>query len=236
MMHGAASENWFARRVMRLTRVERWLMDRPQRIEQAENAALDLFRHMSLPPKPLCLEIGCGHGIATRLLVERFGARVVATDVDPEQLAQGKERLAHIADRVDFRIVDAREMPFRDAQFDGVFSFGVLHHILDGWRQVLAETARVLQPGGWFVFTDLVVPPRAGRLIARLLPWLDQLEEAALHACLAKNGLQLEHYKPGRRGIMAGLMRQCAAVARKEPPETLSSTLTAAPSAEAWTE
>ncbi|MCK4472176.1 MAG: class I SAM-dependent methyltransferase, partial [Anaerolineae bacterium] len=106
-------------------------------------------------------------------------------------------------------------MPFDDTQFDGVFSFYVLHHIPGGWRQVIAETARVLRPGGWFVFTDMVVSPRAGRLVGRLLPRLDQLEETALQACLAENGLHLEHYESSRGGILAGLMGHCAAVAHK---------------------
>jgi SAM-dependent methyltransferase len=105
-------------------------------------------------------------------------------------------------------------MPFDDAQFDGVFSFGVLHHILRGWRQAIAETARVLRPGRWFVFTDMVVSPRAGRLVRRLLPRLDQLEETALHACLAENDLHLEHYERGR-GMLVGVMGHCTGIARK---------------------
>lgn len=215
MIERTVTDNWFTRRMMKLTGFEKWLLDRPWRIQQAEQAALALFQHIDLPPQPRCLEIGCGHGIVTRLLVERFAARVVATDFDPGQLALAEESLADLEESVEFRVVDAREMPFDDAQFDGVFSFGVLHHILGRWRQVVCETARVLKPGGWFVFTDLVVPPGAGRLIGRLLPRLDQLEEAALHACLAENDLHLEHYDRGRRGILAGLMTHCAAVAHK---------------------
>jgi SAM-dependent methyltransferase len=213
-MKKAASDGWFIRRIMRLTRLEKWCMNSPQRARQAEQTALALFEHINLPPQPRCLEIGCGQGVVTRLLVERYAARVVATDFDPEQVAVAQERLAGLDERIEFRIVDARAMPFDDAKFDGVFSFGVLHHILSGWQQVVAETARVLRPGGWFVFTDLVLPPRAGRLIGRLLPRLDPLEEMALHACLAENGLRLEHYGRGRHGILTGLMSHCAAVAR----------------------
>jgi ubiquinone/menaquinone biosynthesis C-methylase UbiE len=201
--------------MMKLTRFEKWFMNSPQRARHAKRAALALFEHIKLPPQPRCLEIGCGQGAVTRLLVERFGAQAVATDFDPEQVAVAQERLADLGERVEFRVVDARAMPFDDAQFDGVFSFGVLHHILGGWRQAIAETARVLKPGGWFFFTDLVLPPRASRLVKFLLPRLDQLEETALHACLAENGLHLEHYERGRRGILAVPMGYCAAVARR---------------------
>jgi SAM-dependent methyltransferase len=218
-----ASDSWFTKRIMKLTPFEKWFMNSPQHARHTEQTALALFEQFNLPPQPRCLEIGCGQGALTRLLVERFEAQVVATDFDPEQVAVAQERLADLGERIEFRVVDARTMPFDDAQFDVVFSFGVLHHILGGWRQVIAETARVLRrpepaegkPGGCFVFTDLVLPPRAGRLVKRLLPRLDQLEEMALHACLAENGLPLEHYERGRRGILAVLMGHCAAVARR---------------------
>jgi ubiquinone/menaquinone biosynthesis C-methylase UbiE len=209
-----ASDSWFARRMMKMTRFEKWLVNSPQRARNVEQTALALFEHINLPPQPRCLEIGCGQGAVTRLLVERFGAQAVATDFDPEQVTVAQERLADLSERVEFRVVDARAMPFDDAQFDGVFSFGVLHHILDSWRQAIAETARVLKPGRWFVFTDMILPPCAGRLVRRLLPRLDQLEETALHACLAENGLHLKHYEAGR-GILVRLMSHCTAVARK---------------------
>jgi ubiquinone/menaquinone biosynthesis C-methylase UbiE len=208
---------------MKLTRFEKWFMNSPQHARHTQQTALALFEQFNLPPQPRCLEIGCGQGALTRLLVERFEAQVVATDFDPKQVAVAQERLADLGERIEFRVVDARTMPFDNAQFDGVFSFGVLHHILGGWRQVIAETSRVLRrpepaegkPGGWFVFTDLVLPPRAGSLVRRLLPRLDQLEETALHACLTENGLPPEHYERGRRGILAVLMGHCAAVARR---------------------
>lgn len=213
-MEKTASDSWFARRIMRLTRGERRFVNDPANAERVARIAGSLLERVTLPPEPRCLEIGCGQGAVPRLLVERYGARVVASDYDPAQVALAQERLADLDERVAFRIVDARAMPFDDAQFDGVFSFYVLHHIPGGWRQVVVETARVLRPGGWFVFTDLVPPPRAGRLVRRLLPRLDPLEETALHACLAENGLRLEHYECGR-GMLAGLMAHCAAVARR---------------------
>ena len=216
------SDSWFTRRIMKLTRFEKRLMNSPRHARHTERMALALLEHVSLPPQPRCLEIGCGQGVVTRLLAERYGAQVVASDYDPAQVSLARERLAGLDGPVEFRVVDARAMPFDDAEFDAVFSFGVLHHIPGGWREAVAEIARVLKPGGWFVFTDLVVSPRVGRLMGRLLPCLDQLDEAALHACLAQNGLGLSHYAHGQGEFLAvlRLMSYCVAVAHKSRVDT----------------
>ncbi len=66
----------------------------------------------------------------------------------------------------------------------------------------------------WFLFTDFVLPPRAGRWLRRLLPRLDQLEETAMQDCLAESGLHLAHYEYSQ-AILAGLMKYCIAVAHK---------------------
>lgn len=210
-------DNWFIERIMKLTCFEKWLINSPQHARHTERTALALLDHINLPPQPRCLEVGCGQGALARLLVERHGAQVVASDYDPAQVALAQERLADLDEGVELRVVDARAIPFDDMAFDAVFSFGVLHHIPSGWQEAVAEIARVLKPGGWFVFTDLVVVPRAGHLMRWLLPRLDQLEETALHASLAQNGLRLEHYAYGQGEFMAklGLMNYCTAVAHK---------------------
>jgi ubiquinone/menaquinone biosynthesis C-methylase UbiE len=204
---------------MKLTCFEKRLINSPQHARCTERTALALIEHVSLPPRPHCLEVGCGQGALARLLVERYNAHVIASDYDPAQVALAQERLADLDEQVELRVVDARAIPFDDAAFDAVFSFGVLHHIPNGWREAVAEIARVLKAGGWFVFTDLVMTPRAGRLVKRLLPQFDQLEETALQECLTENGLGLEHYAYGEGEFMAvvGLMNYCTAAARKSP-------------------
>jgi ubiquinone/menaquinone biosynthesis C-methylase UbiE len=205
---------------MKLTCFEKRLINSPRHARHTEQTALALLEHVSLPPQPHCLEVGCGQGALARLLVERYNAhdaRVIASDYDPAQVALAQERLVDLDGQVELRVVDARAIPFDDAAFDAVFSFGVLHHIPSGWREAVTEIARVLKADGWFVFTDLVVTPRAGRLMKRLLPRFDQLEETALHECLTENGLDLEHYAYGKKEFMAvvGLMNYCTAAARK---------------------
>ena len=216
------SDNWFTKRFMKLTCFEKWFMNSARHTRHTEQTVLALLEHVSLPPQPRCLEIGCGQGVVTRVLAERCDARVVASDYDPAQVAVAQERLADLGGPVEFRVVDARVMPFDDAAFDAVFSFGVLHHIPGAWREAVAETARVLKPGGWFVFTELVVSTWASRLMERLLPRLDRLDETALHACLAQNDLGLRHYARGQgeyKGVL-GLMDYCIAAAHKSHENT----------------
>ena len=204
------SDTWFLRRLMKLTCFEKRLVNNPQHARRTERMALALLEHVTLPPQPACLEIGCGQGALARLLAERHDARVIASDYDPAQVALARERLADLDGKVEFRVVDARAIPLDDAAFDAVFSFGVLHHIPGGWREAVAEVSRVLKPGGWSVFTDFVPPLRFGRLMRWLLPRLDQLDEPALHECLVESGLHLTHYACGR-----GVLRYCTGVARE---------------------
>jgi ubiquinone/menaquinone biosynthesis C-methylase UbiE len=222
---------------MKLTSLEKRLINSPQHARYTQQTALALLEHTDLPPQPHCLEIGCGQGTLARLLVEQYDAKVIASDYDPAQVALAQEQLADLGGRVEMRVVDARAIPFDDAAFDAVFSFGVLHHIPNGWQKAVAEIARVLhspepactkhnrrvegKSGGWFVLTDLVLTPRAGRLLRRLLPRFDQLEERALQKSLTQNDLNLEYYAHDQSEHMAAaeLMSYCTAVARKSPQD-----------------
>lgn len=214
-MTGDRKDRWFTRRIMKLTRFEKSAVNSPSHAQRTRKIGLELVEHIELPPRPHCLEIGCGQGALARLLVERLDAQVIATDFDPDQVSLARERLSDLAERVTLQAVDARHLPFEDARFDAVFSFGVMHHIPRGWRQVVAEVARVLKPDGFFIFTDIFLAP-ALRCAARILfPRLDQLEKGALHECLADCALELKYSAEERD--MFGLLRYEKAIAHKEP-------------------
>jgi SAM-dependent methyltransferase len=215
MEHKAMADNWLVRRMMKLTPLEKWMMDRPQRVSQTQGAAGKLFEQVSLPSDPHCLEIGCGQGVMTRLMVEHFGAPIVASDFDPQQVAAAEKRLSNLEGKVDLRVVDARDMPFDDAEFDAVFSFGVLHHLMGGWQRAVSEAGRVLTPGGWFVCTDVLPPTWMESLCRRLLRRLGLLEESHLRASLEENGLRLVYFASTGAPV-GGLMRHCSFVAQKE--------------------
>ena len=102
------------------------------------------------------LEIGCGRGVGTEIILQRFGARrVVAFDFDSKMAELARRRLRHFpACRVLISVADAAAIPARDASFDAVFDFGAIHHV-PNWRAAVSEVRRVLRPDGRFFFEEV---------------------------------------------------------------------------------
>jgi SAM-dependent methyltransferase len=96
------------------------------------------------------LEIGCGTGVHARLLAAA-GARLSAVDLTPTAVELTQRRLALASLTADVREADAESLPFADASFDFVWSWGVIHHS-EHTDRVIAEIARVLRPGGRLAF------------------------------------------------------------------------------------
>ena len=142
---------------MKLNRVEKALMNNPVR-------ALVQRRHEAALMESLggrveggrVLEIGCGRGVGTEIIFERFGAREVhAFDVDPDMIALARRRLSRYpANRLTLFVGDAAAVRAEDATFDAVFDFGIIHHI-PAWQDAVGEVARVLKPGGRFFFEEV---------------------------------------------------------------------------------
>ncbi|PWD49622.1 SAM-dependent methyltransferase [Serinibacter arcticus] len=98
------------------------------------------------------LEVGAGSAPCGRWLASR-GVDVVATDLSHAMLRAG--RAANERTGVDLPLVqaDALHLPFTDGAFDVVFtSYGVLPFVADA-AAVHREAARVLRPGGRWVFS-----------------------------------------------------------------------------------
>ncbi len=94
------------------------------------------------------LEVGAGSAPCSRWVAAQ-GAHVVATDVAPAMLAASREHEPHVP----LLAADARALPFADGVFDVAFtSFGALPFVPDP-EQVHREVARVLRPGGRWVFS-----------------------------------------------------------------------------------
>ena len=102
------------------------------------------------------LEIGCGRGLGTQIIFERFGARQVdALDLDPDMIELARRRLSNYSpNRLRLFAGDAAAINAADATYDAVFDFGIVHHV-PNWQQAVTEVARVLKPGGRFFFEEV---------------------------------------------------------------------------------
>lgn len=98
------------------------------------------------------LEIGCGAAQCGRWLVSN-GARVLGVDVSLRQLHHAR-RIDHDTEiRVPVAQADAEHLPIADSAFDLACSaYGAFPFVADA-AACLRETARVLRPGGRFVFS-----------------------------------------------------------------------------------
>ena len=102
------------------------------------------------------LEIGAGSGaMAAELLARYDQPTMTVTDFDQEMVDAASARLAKFGDRVTVRQADATALPFPDGSFDAVLSWIMLHHTVE-WDKALAESVRVLRPGGHVVGYDLL--------------------------------------------------------------------------------
>jgi len=101
------------------------------------------------------LDIGAGYGGSARTLAGIFGCNVVCLNLSEVQNDRNRElcRNAGLEDLIDVVHGTFEAIPGPPDQFDVVWSQDAMLH--SGAREhVLAEVARVLRPGGQFIFTD----------------------------------------------------------------------------------
>lgn len=94
------------------------------------------------------LEIGVGLGADHQRFAEA-GAVLTGVDLTERAIANTAERFRVMGLTSDLRVADAEQLPFADASFDRVYSWGVIHHSPDT-PQAAQEILRVLRPGGRF--------------------------------------------------------------------------------------
>ncbi|WP_051186532.1 class I SAM-dependent methyltransferase [Nocardia tenerifensis] len=98
------------------------------------------------------LEIGCGSAPCARWLAGQ-GAYPVGLDLSMGMLARGRAAMERGGPQVPLVQAGAESLPFADASFDLACSaFGAIPFVADS-AGVMREVARVLRPGGRWVFS-----------------------------------------------------------------------------------
>ena len=119
------------------------------------------------------LDVGCGAGATPCFLAKRYDCRVVGVDIHTEMVKRSAERARRegVADRVEFRVADAQDLPFEDDLFDAVITESVTSFPEDKQRAV-SEYVRVTRLGGYVGLAEstwLKVPPPP-----ELIAWASQ--------------------------------------------------------------
>jgi SAM-dependent methyltransferase len=99
------------------------------------------------------------------------GARVVATDLTPELLEQGRADAAALGVRLDWQVADVEHLPFEDQSFDVVTScVGAMfapHH-----QQTADELLRVCRSGGRIALIAWTPTGFIGQMFAAMKPYV----------------------------------------------------------------
>ena len=142
------------------------------------------------------LDLGCGHGDLTPLLLEEPRLEIVALDLSAAALGQFRARLgSRLPAGLALTRASVYELPFRDGAFDAVVSFG--YASAASYAGAEREVARVLRPGGVAVVD--FVSPSLYRWVAAPLPtwrWLRHFQDPAQEQYhFGRFGLR-EHFAP----------------------------------------
>jgi len=93
------------------------------------------------------LEVGCGTGLQTCELAQKFHD-IVAIDISPQLLAIAERR----APGPRYEVMDAHHPTFSPCTFDAVLGVSILHHL--EWETALQSYYDLLKPGGRVRFSE----------------------------------------------------------------------------------
>ena len=130
----------------------------------------ELVRATRVQATERVIDVAAGTGNAA-VPAARAGARVVATDLTPDLLDQGRAAADGLDLAIEWREADAERLPFADGEFDVALScVGVMfapHH-----QQAADELVRVVRPGGRIGLISWTPQGFIGQLFATMKPFV----------------------------------------------------------------
>jgi len=120
-----------------------------------------LFSQIDLSNVKKVLEVGCGIGVLSSYLAEKYEWEVTGIDLDPEQIERAKNDYRENK-YIKFLEANATKLPFGDNEFDLVLSVDAMHHIPNR-NEAFDEINRVLKSDGFYVLVDFALPRFFGK-------------------------------------------------------------------------
>jgi len=100
------------------------------------------------------LELGCGTGNLTELIIQKYPhAEVVAVDISGQIIKECRQRLQ--SEAVEYLQKDFMEISFEPSTFDLVLSSIAIHHLKDEDKRILFSRLNTfIRSGGVFIYAD----------------------------------------------------------------------------------
>ncbi len=171
-----------------------------QTLEEAQETKLELVcTKLGLEEGQRVLDVGCGWGSFALHAAARHGVHVTGITLSEPQAQVARRRAAEagLAERVEFRVMDYREI--EGEQFDAIASIGMVEHV--GEERIdlyAARLAELVKPGGMLLnhgiarldpgdviggpFSDRYVFPDGAPLqLSRVLAAIERTDLEAIH-------------------------------------------------------
>jgi cyclopropane-fatty-acyl-phospholipid synthase len=183
-------------------------------LEEAQETKRELVcTKLALKEGERVLDVGCGWGSFAVHAAQRHGVHVTGITLSEPQAAGARRRAeeAGVADRVDIRVMDYRELA--GERFDAIASIGMVEHVgasnIDAYAGTLA---RLLQPCGRLLNHGIsrlrYGEPEAGPFSERyVFPDAAPLHLSRIQAALEKTGFETRHVE-GLRMDYAQTLRE----------------------------
>ena len=127
----------------------------------------EVLGRLSIDPGGKTLvDIGCGGGLLAEELA-RLGASVIGVDPSAPSLETARAHARTAGLTIDYRLGSGEQLPIPDASADIACCADVLEHVSDV-PAVLRETARILKPGGLYLYDTINRTPLSWLVVIKL--------------------------------------------------------------------
>lgn len=136
---------------------DRRVFDTESMSHHTQSEVIKLIKMMNITKDDLVLDAGCGNGAPTRLIAKICGCKIIAFDINPDQIKKAidcdhLEGVAHLIER---QIKDVHNLDYPENLFDKIFHNETICHWMDK-KVALIGLYKILKKGGIMGFYDWV--------------------------------------------------------------------------------